>query len=458
MKKILLTVFMSCSLLASAQFSHPTHRHEPINVLMGEVEDSLAVMQAFMENSPADYKVPNAPRFAIVGKNEKFYLGFGGYVKGTMSFDWGSPINNFNEFIVSQIPMPGSASYPMKPGNRGQFGLSAQQSDLYLNLVALPKEKNKVGFYLNFIFLGNGYLPQVRQAYVSWRGIEMGYGFSLFTDLAADPSTIDYEGPNSFTVVINAKFDYRHTFGKHFGIGIGAELPMASYTNGFGIDPHLVGGVRKIGTATVTQRIPDIPMYIQWDWGNNNRIRLSGLLRNMQYRAGMVEGTGDALTGGKTKNLVGGGFQLSGNFNIANKLIGYYQGTVGKGMTSYFEDVTGMGYDMVPVANDPGKLQTVKAWGGYLGLQYNWSSKVYSNLIYSHLRLYTPNYGSGDFSGDSYNWPQQYKFGQYAVANVFYNITPMFSWALEYIYGRRVDMNGIQAHDNRLQTMLQVTF
>lgn len=458
MKKFLLLVSVLGATMAYGQHSHPLHKSQPINIIMGEVEDSLSVMNAFIENSPADYRVPDAPRFAIVGKDESFYLGFGGYVKGTMSFDWGSPINNYNEFIVSQIPMPGSSSYPFKPGNKGQFGLSAQQSDLYLNLVALPKSKYKFGFYLNFIFLGNNYLPQVRQAYVTWRGIEMGYGFSLFTDLAADPSTIDYEGPNSFTVVINAKFDYRHTFGKHFGIGIGAELPMASYTNGLGLDPvHTGVANRTIGTATVEQRIPDIPMYVQWNFGNNNRIRLSGLLRNMQYR-GMMNENASELVGGETKNLVGGGIQLSGNFNIANKLIGYYQATYGKGMTSYFEDVTGMGYDMVPCKDNPGKLQTVKAWGGYLGLQYNWSSKVYSNLIYSHLRLYTPNYGDGTFGGDSYNWPQQYKYGQYAVANVFYNITPMFSWALEYIYGRRMDWNHVQAHDNRLQTMLQVTF
>lgn len=460
MKKLILGLLVLAGVPAIAQTSHPTHStNMPLNVLVGEVADSVKAMQAFIDNSPADFRVPNAPQFAIVGKNEKFYLGFGGYVKGTMSFDWGSPIDNYNEFITSQIPMPGTSAY--KPGNKGQFGLSAQQSDIYLNMIALPNDKNKVGFYLNFIFLGNGYLPQVRQAYVTWRGVEMGYGFSLFTDLAADPSTIDYEGPNSFTVVINAKFDYRHTFGKHFGIGIGAELPMASYTNGYG---NVGTGVyRTIGTATVTQRIPDIPMYIQWNFGNNNRIRLSGLLRNMQYRANMEEGTGNALMGGKTKNLVGGGLQLSGNFNIANKLIGYYQLTGGKGMTSYFEDVTGDGYDMVPCANDPGKLQTVKAWGGYLGLQYNWSSKVYSNLIYSHLRLYTPDYGNGTFSGAAYDWNAQYKYAQYAVANVFYNITPRFSWALEYIYGRRVnfgDLNGRkwQAHDNRIQTMLQVTF
>lgn len=447
MKKLLLLFAAGLALSASAQDAHYMQKTNNLDILLGEVADSVKVMDAFIENSPADYRVPNSPRFAIVGKNESFYLGFGGYVKGTMSFDWGSPINNFNEFIVSSIPMPGS----QKPGNKGQFGLSAQQSDIFLNLVALPNSKNKVGFYLNFIFLGNNYLPQVRQAYVTWRGIEMGYGFSLFTDLAADPTTIDYEGPNSFTVVLNAKFDYRHTFGKHFGIGIGAELPMASYTNALGT-VNVGASPRTIGTATVEQRIPDIPMYVQWNWGNNNRIRLSGLLRNMQYRSNMEQMNGN-LTGGSTKNLVGGGIQLSGNFNICDKLIGYFQAATGKGMTSYFEDVTGLGLDMCPDPTDPGKLETVKAWGGYLGLQYNFTPKWYCTAIYSHLRDYAKKY-----SDSSTPWSGQYKYGQYVVGNLFYNITDMFSWGIEYIWGRRVDMNGIQAHDNRLQTMLQVNF
>lgn len=445
MKKTLLIIAAGAAFLnANAQLAHPTDKPLPVNVLLGEVEDSLKMYEIFAENAPKDAFIHNAPRFAIVGKNEKFYLGFGGAVKATMNFDWGSTIQNANEFGPYTIPMPGSdrypypnsGNYPYQAGNKGWFGLSAQQTDLFLNFVALPNNPNKIGFYLNATLLGNGYLPQIRSAYVSYRGIEAGYGFSLFTDLAADPTTIDYDGPNSFTVVINAKFDYRHTFGKHFGIGVGAELPMASYTN-------------AAHTATVTQRIPDIPAYVQWDFGNNNRIRLSALLRNMQYRNVLED---------KTDNKAGWGVQLTGNFNICDKLIGYYQGTYGKGMTSYFEDLTGNGLDMVPNMDKNGELETVKAWGAYLGLQYNLSSKCYCNVIYSQLRNYAPKYSGGTFDGDSVTWDGQYKYGQYVLGNFFWNINNLFTWGIEYIYGRRVDMNGIQAHDNRLQTMLQVSF
>lgn len=429
MKKFLLLILAGAALSTSAQTSHYNQKVNPVNLILSEMEDSLKVYEAFAENSPADYRVPNAPRFAFVGKNRKFYLGIGGDVKATMNFDWGSPIQNANEFGPYDIPMPGSAAY--NPSNKGWFGLSAQQTDLFVNFVALPDNPNKIGFYLNATLLGNGYLPQIRSAYVSYRGIEAGYGFSLFTDLAADPTTIDYDGPNSFTVVINAKFDYRHTFGKHFGIGVGAELPMASYTN----DQH---------TATVTQRIPDIPAYVQWNFGNNNRIRFSALLRNMQYRDNLTQ---------KTNNLAGWGVQLTGNFNICDKLIGYYQGAYGKGMSSYFEDLTGNGLDMVPNMAKNGELETVKAWGAYLGLQYNLCSKCYCNVIYSQLRNYAPKYAGGTVA-----WNDQYKYGQYILGNFFWNINDLFTWGIEYIYGRRMNMDGIQAHDNRLQTMLQVNF
>ena len=416
-------------LSAAAQDSHPNHRVVPVNILNADGVDSLKVYEAFAENSPADFHVPNAPRFALVGKNNKFYLGIGGTVKATMNYDWGSPITNANEFAPYTIPMPGQSGY--NPSNKGWFGISAQQTDLFLNFVALPDNPNKIGFYLNATLLGNGYTPQIRSAYVSYRGIEAGYGFGLFTDLAADPTTIDYDGPNSFTVTINAKLDYRHNFGKHFGFGIGAEMPMASYTNA----PK---------TATVTQRIPDIPAYVQWNFGNNNRIRLSGLLRNMQYR--------DELTN-KTENKAGWGVQLTGNFNICNKLIGYYQAAYGKGMSSYFEDLTGNGLDMVPNAANNGELETVKAWGAYLGLQYNFSPKAFCTVLYSQVRNYAPEYNNG-----ATPWMEQYKYGQYILGNFFYNINDLFTWGVEYIYGRRVNMDGLQAHDNRIQTMLQISF
>lgn len=61
------------------------------------------------------------------------------------------------------------------------------------------------------------------------------------------------------------------------------------------------------------------------------------------------------------------------------------------------------------------------------------------------------------YYGGSTPWNEQYKYAQYGVANVIWNITSRISAGIEYIYGRRVDMNGLSRHDNRLQTMFQIT-
>lgn len=106
---------------------------------------------------------------------------------------------------------------------------------------------------------------------------------------------------------------------------------------------------------------------------------------------------------------------------------------------------------MVPATD--GKLKSVKAWGGYFGLQYNISPSVFATTTYSQLRNYADRY-----SGGSISWDEQYKYAQYALANIIWNITSQISTGIEYIYGRRVDMNGISHHDNRIQTMLQLSF
>ena len=39
--------------------------------------NEINVYETFVENAPKAYNIPGAPRFAIVGKDRKFYLGIG---------------------------------------------------------------------------------------------------------------------------------------------------------------------------------------------------------------------------------------------------------------------------------------------------------------------------------------------------------------------------------------------
>ncbi len=415
------------ALTLAAQNSHPTHMHDGSVTVINHVEaDSAHVLRKFKENSPALFSVPDAPRFAIVGKNRLFYLGIGGQVKATVSYDFGSVIDNPNSFTTSAIPMNPQA------GNGGKIQFSAMQSSLFLNMVALPDDPNQVGLYVNFNLADNGnYGFDLQNAYLTYRGITAGYDFGVFCDMAAVPPTIDKEGPNALVAVPNGVMDYRRSFGRHFSFGVGAELPLASYTN-------------SADTRTVSQRVPDIPAYLQWAWGGGSRIRLSGILRNVAYRD---------MAAGKNRNSVGWGVKLSGTVMPVAPLTVYYQAAYGRGMTSYFQDLCEGGLDMAPDSSDPGKLKPVEAWGAYVGLQYDFSPKFFASATYSHVRAYAGCYEGGDVP-----WGEQYKYAQYVVCNVFYNINSFLQWGMEYIYGRRVDMSGLQRHDNRIQTMLAVNF
>lgn len=425
----ILSVGLGIALPAIAQrhpASRPPHEVTIINRRGQNDTTGTKVYEIFEDNAPKTFNIPGAPRFAIEGKDGKFYLGIGGTVKTTVSYDWGNPIDNGYDFTTSAIPMQ------QAKGNGGLLQFSAATSGLFVNFVALPGTKNQVGAYFNFNLTGNGnnYGFNLFYAYVKYRGFTVGYDFSLFSDMGACPPSIDNEGPNALTAIPKGVVDYRHTFNKHWSAGIGAEMPIASATTGK-------------GTASVSQRVPDIPAYVQYSWGGGKSwLRASGMIRNMMYR--------DAVAG-RNLDCVGWGVKLSGSASLGPVVTAYYQGAYGRGLTSYFQDLYEGGLDMVPDGN--GRLRNVEAWGAYLGLQYNISSTVCATTTYSHLRTYAPYYAEGETP-----WGEQYKYGQYALANIIWNITPQISTGLEYIYGRRVNMDGTSRHDNRIQTMLQVSF
>ena len=171
------------------------------------------------------------------------------------------------------------------------------------------------------------------------------------------------------------------------------------------------------------------------------------MARFLQYRD---------LVSDNNKTVGGWGIKASGTVPIGSKWQTYFQVGYGKGATGYFQDLSGMNLDLTPNPGIDGRLQAVPSWAGYFGLQYNWSANCYSSICYSHVRNYAENYGTK--SDPSVAWDSQYRYAQYMAANVFYNITSQLTWGLEWDWGRRVDMNGLSKHDNRLQTMLQFTF
>lgn len=422
-------VYLFAALLAIATVRGVAAPLEKKVIMFGHGEDidSTQVYGILHHNAPEDFQTPGVPAIAVVGKGGKFILGVGGYIKAVTGMDFGHPIPSADEFITSQIPM-----HPMD-GDGSRFNLSAKQTHLFINFVALPGTGNEIGAFVSANLL-NDYLPTLQYAYLKYRGLKAGYDNSLFSDPACGAPAVDYEGPSSNTANPVAGMSYTWEPNPHgrWLLSAGMELPQTSFTT--------VEGKTKY----VYQRVPDIPLASRFSWNDGDSwVRLSAIMRTLTFR--------DIMTR-KNHNRFGYGFQLSGAVNFLEKLTFFYQGIWGKGIGSMIQDTVDEGLDLTPT-DDGNSLSPVMLWGGFLALEYDISDKFRSSVTYSQVRTYARPFQDGTTP-----WGDLYKYAQYVSANVFYEATSFFEIGLEHIWGRRVNYDRMKCADNRIQLAFQLSF
>lgn len=438
MKRSKFIITALCAILLSTQLKAQeeiilTKIHRPhhadlmiVNNNVGNTDDYIII---FEENAPERFNAPKTPSFAFTSKNQKYIMGIGGYVKGTISMDFNGTINNPAYFTTSAIPIN-----PL-PGNNLLTQFNVNQSSLFYNLVSLSDNKTKFGAYINMNFSGAGYTPQIEDAYITYGGWLIGRTTSIFTDAAAIPPTIDSEGPNGLTYKTNNVINFRGQIGKHFSTGIGLEMPSTDFTV-------------SANQSVTNQFIPDIPSYIQYTWGkgNNSHVRLSSIIRNVNYRNNIQD---------KNNIISTYACQLSGLVTVKEKLTFYYQLAYGSGITTYIQDVSGLKLDFMPnniidhQNKKAGELDKVKSLAYYAGLQYNFNPRTFLSCTFSQVDVDIP---------DNYDDTSLYKEGYYLATNFFWYAKPNVQVGAEYLYGKRVDQNDKWGEANRIQVMLQYNF
>ena len=395
------------------------------SVLKVNGQDTV-VLKVLEENAPKYFNAPGMPRFSVIGKEREFYLGIGGYIRGSLSYDFGNPIESPMYFVTSAIPMQPQA------GNGSLVQMSAASSNIFFNFVALPHTENKVGAYVDFGFAEglDNYGFSLKAAYLTYRNLTVGYTTSLFTDGAAAAQTIDQQGPNAMTFLFNTVIDWQKRFGKHWKVGAGLEMPS-------------VNANYSAGNYGVNQRLPDIPFYVQYGWKEGKGwLRLSGLIRNMEYHNAVL---------GKNSTQTGIAVKLSGVSPLTKRLNLYSQSVFGRGIASYVQDLQGLGLDMVSVDAGSGRMKGVEVVASYLGLQYIINEKLSTSATFSEVKCFLPE----DYSGEQ---GDIYKEGVYFVTNLIYKVSPVLTTGVEYLWGSRKDRNDVFHHNNRLQASLRVNF
>lgn len=184
---------------------------------------------------------------------------------------------------------------------------------------------------------------------------------------------------------------------------------------------------------------PDIPLNIRYTMKNGSHVQVGAILRNIGYKNVVKD---------KDKIRTGWGVMGSGKLNITSSTSFLFQAEYGKGIANYIQDISGIGYDLIPTADDNGNLKAPGMWGLFGAFQHNWNPKLYSTITYSYARLEA----RGSLEGDTY------KYAQYAGANLLWNFTEFGTTGIEYVFGRRNNFNHDYGNASRINAMIQYRF
>lgn len=391
-------------------------------VISGDKTAGRPLVAILYDQSDLHYSDPRAPRFLFLDKKGKVALGIGGYVKGTLQYDMDGAIDNGASFSIYDIPVP------LNPALRNQYYANANHSTIFLQLVG---KSEKFGYYQAYIqtnFSGNGpdgYGLKLKQAYLSLGYVTAGLTRSTFVDGAAGTPTIDDQGPAGEMSATNIILQYKPQFNRNWSGAISVEMPEANYSTNADVE-------------SIKQRVPDIPVHVQYAWGNNSHVRVSALMRNLSYRN---------LLASENKFVFGWAAQLSGVVNFDRGLSLYYQGAYGKGYARYVNDLSDRGYDLIPCGTT-GEMKAPEMMNFEVGLKKAFASNFFMAASYSQARVY----GQQVLGGDAY------RYGQYVSVSGFYDIVSDLRVGLEYLYGNRANLDGSHGHANRIEGLLQFSF
>ena len=385
--------------------------------------DSLGrLLNIFYYDQFRHFQDPRAPYFMFLSKKGDLALGVGGQVKIRGYFDWNGSIPTAG-FIPYNIPIP------KNPTEMNNLSASASGTGLFFTLLGNNKVLGNYMAYFQADFAGyNNRGFRIKKAYVLIKDWTAGYATTTFEDTKAEPPTVDGSGPNGINSKTNVLVRYTYPFKKHFTIAGSVEFPSESI---------LADGLH---TEACNPYIPDFCAFVQYHWDNEaSHVRLSGLLRTLTYRD---------MVRSKNHNITGWGLQLSTVINPISPLNIFGILSTGQGHASYTTDLGNSNFDLIPVMGQPGKLYAPWAAGIVAGAQYFFSDKVFANVAFSE-QTYYPRHNPDN----SY-----YKYGLYAVGNIFWDILPRFEVGLEYLHGKRKNFNGESGSANRIMALLMVSF
>lgn len=253
---------------------------------------------------------------------------------------------------------------------------------------------------------------RMRHAYAKYKFILVGMTWSNFFDEEVNPVSVDFEGPNSSTLLRTPQIRFS-TYKSKNVLSLSFENPIEKITIG--------------GPITVLpERFPDVIGAYRIN-GNFGFVKAAALFRELRYESD------------KARSLLGYGFTVMGSIKAGEKDKLKFQGVIGTGVAQYIEGASGLNYDAI--YNGTNELEELQMLGTNISYQHFWKNKMHSSLTLGAL-------GTQDNENLAAN---NYKSGYYGSVNLFWDVIKNFTFGCEVLAGERVNINDDNGSALRLQ-------
>lgn len=434
------------------------------------IEDSTAVREHHSDKGIFTYSPergyfqkaftdPGDPRFMMSNEDETFSFGVGGIIHFTAFEDFAGSLDNYG-FTTYNISVPSDYT--------PQFGMSVAGSRFFFKGRAKVGKRSLVGVLeVKTSMMGNS--AGIRLAYASYGAVTLGQTYSFFMDLEAGPMTVDLQGPNTQINNIHPLIGITLPV-NHWTFAAAAELSEFSFTN----DSYY----NQFGIADSYQSMPDFTTRIQYknDFGH---IQLAGILRQLYYNTfdrqifdPVIVRPTDHNVNLNSHVALGYGLSLSGKINMGSSTFFTFQGTFGRGISKYYNDLQDASINLVRkgiTGDDTSQMTCLYSYGGYLALQHQWSDKLCSSIMYGFMGIPNQNnayqYDYDKIYRNAPDYMSAFKSSQYFAINLFWNYSKYGSMGIEYTHGFRtnftpsiIDNKSTTGQAGRLTAMFMYTF
>lgn len=377
--------------------------------------------------------------FLVPGTNTSFRLR--GFVRLAGLYDF-SPIGTTDAFATNSIPVPQQIGQ--------NYNMSARISRFAIeSWTPTSFHEWNVHTFIEGDFFngpaqaagGGGNPLRLRHAFVDFGYFRFGQQNSVFMDGNNWPSLVDFQGPNSWVnqrqPSVRMTVPVRHVRGLYWAASM--ERPFSDITT------------NALGAAV--QDVPDFATHLRWE-RDRGHVQVSTNLRTIGFRPTGGDVTRQAATGVSYSAVVHPWAVLKGTNPVReanpsgltrSRILMQY--TWGPGLGRYVNDLAGQGLDgqVNPLT---GELDLVRSTGFNASYEHWYCENWLSNFTFANVNVdNNPNQPGTSFDET-----------KYFAASLWWIPVARMSLGLEYLWGRRTNLDGQDAEAQRLHGMFQYNF